>query len=268
MNIYTSITCRLIGGLSLVGSLVAVSAVSAADWGSLRGRFVFDGDAPDAAAISVTKDPEFCGKHDLKEESVMVSADGGLANAFVYLNPKRGKSVEVHPDYAKPDAKPIVLNNKGCRFEPHALVVYTAQPLEIRNSDPGVGHNTNGQTLRKNAKFNDMVSNETPVTKVFEKSESYPAEIACSIHPWMNAFVLIRENPYMVVSVADGSFAIKNIPAGEHEFVFWHEAKGNLRTISVGDAQTSKKGKVKLTIPAGGELDLGEIKITPADLDL
>jgi len=237
-----------------------------AGWGSLRGRFVFEGQPPPAESISITKDPEYCGKHDLKEETVTVSADGGLANAFVFLNPKRGETVAVHPDYDQPGIKPIILNNQGCRFEPHALVVYTAQPLEIRNSDPGVGHNTNGQTLGKNAKFNDMVSNQAPVTKKFGKSESQPAEIACSIHPWMKAYVLIRENPYMVVSTADGSFEIKNMPAGEHEFIFWHEAVKSLRGISVGGAETSNKGKVKLTIPADGELDLGEINVPSAAL--
>ena len=162
--------------------LVATSAW--AEWGSLKGRFVYSKGEVSPEKVNINKDVEYCAKHDVVSEEVVTGEKGALQNVFVYLYVKRGKSVEIHPDLQKVDEeKPVVLDNKGCRFVPHALIVRTKQPFEIRNSDPGIGHNTNAQTLLANPKFNEQVSNDTPITKVFEKSESYPAQLACNVRP-------------------------------------------------------------------------------------
>ena len=182
--------------------LLATSA-HAAGWGTIKGRIVLDGDAPSAESINVTKDAGFCGKHDLVEEKVVVGDDGSLSNAFVYLYVKRGKSVDIHPDYDKDANTPLKLDNKGCRFEPHALLVYTKHPLEIHNDDSGIAHNTNA-TLIRNAGFNNLISNESPFVVKFERSEPAPAPFGCNIHPWMTSNVLIRTYPYMAVTGKDG----------------------------------------------------------------
>ena len=256
--------------VSMVFTLIAATAVTAgaADWGTLKGKLVFDGKAGKPAAVKVTKDVEFCSEHELVEEKLTVGEEGGLANVFVYLYLKRGKKVDIHPDLAKPSEEPVVLDNKGCRFEPHAVIVRTDQPLEIRNSDAGIGHNTNAQTLRANPKFNEQVTNDSPIVKKFGKAEAYPAEVACNVHPWMKAYLLIRDNPYMAVTDAKGNFEIKNLPAGKHEFVFWHEAKGNIRNLKLGDSKTDRKGRAKITIKAGETLDLGEVKVAGGTLGL
>lgn len=243
-------------------TLAMVASATGADWGSLKGRLVFDGSPGDPAKINVNKDVEFCSKHNLVDETVDVGEKGGLTNVFIYLYIKKGKTVAVHPDLEKVGKEPIVLDNKGCRFEPHVLIVRTGQPLEIRNSDEGIGHNTNAQTLLRNPKFNEQVSNDSPIKKVFEKTEPYPAEVACNVHPWMKSFLLIRDNPYMAATGEDGSFEIKNLPAGKHEFIFWHEGKGNIRSLAVGGTKTSRKGRAKLEISAGETLDLGEVKVS------
>lgn len=247
--------------------LLAAPDTLAAEWGTLKGRFVYEGDAK-RPAIEPTKDTEFCSKYKLYNEEVVVGEDNALQNVFVYLylNLRRGETVDIHPDYLEAEVEPAVLDNQGCRFAPHAMTVWTRRPLEIRNSDEGIGHNTNAQTLFNNPKFNEQVANGSPIVKEFDKAESYPAEFACNVHPWMKGYVLIRDNPYMAVTDEKGEFEIKNIPAGEHKFVFWHEAKGNIRDLSVGDDETDRRGTATLEIPAGETLDLGEIKITPDHL--
>ncbi|MGI9428997.1 MAG: methylamine utilization protein [Bythopirellula sp.] len=242
-------------------ALAMTQAAHAADWGNLKGRLVFAGDAGTPAKINVNKDAEFCSQFKLVDEVLSVGEKGGLQNAFVYLYVKRGKSVDVHPDMEAPSDKAAVLDNKGCRFEPHAMIIRTGQTLEVRNSDEGVGHNTNASFI-KNPAFNQLIAAGSPITKVFEKNESIPAGVACNVHPWMKAYILIRDNPYMAVTRKDGSFEIKNIPAGKHEFIFWHELKGNLAGIDAGGEKTSRKGRAKLTIPAGETLDLGDIKVS------
>ncbi len=256
-----------LGMLTISLVLATVAPATGADWGSLKGRLIVDGSVAAPAALNVNKDTEFCGQNKLLDETIEVGEGGGLANAFVFLYLKRGKSVDVHPDLASSGSEPAVVDNKGCRFEPHVLLLRTQQTLEIRNSD-SVGHNTNFQTL-SNPAFNETIPASGSITKMFEKQESYPSNVVCNIHPWMKSFVLVRDNPYMTISGADGSFEISNMPAGELEFVFWHESKGNLKDVALGEAgKTDRKGRAKLEIPAGGTLDLGDIKIAPTALGL
>lgn len=262
-----SYTSRLLLLPAFVVALGFLSAAHAQEWGTLKGRFVFDGDVPEAKDVNVTKDTEFCSKHDLKDEEVVVGEKKGLANTFVYLYLKRGAKATIHPDLEKP-GEPIVLDNKGCRFEPHVLLVRTGQKLKITNSDQGIGHNTNA-ALNQNPTFNETVSNASPIIKEFSKSESYPVGVSCNVHPWMKAHMLIRDNPYMAISAADGTFEIAKLPAGKHEFIIWHESVANMKKLTVGSAgKTNSRGRIKIEIPAGGELDLGEIKVKPADLKL
>ena len=259
------IQATAIAGLTLaVFTTAGYSTAGAADWGTLKGKFIVDGDPGEPAALNVNKDVEYCGKHDLVDETIVVGDGDALANVFVYLYLKRGKNVEIHPDLEEP-GETVVLDNRGCRFEPHAMVLRTGQALEIRNSDKGIGHNTNF-TVISNPPFNEMVTNDAPIVKTLAKRESYPSVAQCSIHPWMKAHVLIRDNPYMAVTGEDGSFVIEKIPAGQHEFIFWHESKGNLKNLKAGKAKTDRRGRAKLKIPAGGELDLGEISIKVSDL--
>ena len=266
MNRYQRLSIHaVIAAMASVGLAGAALQATAAEWGSIKGKFTFEG-KDDAKPIPPTKDPAVCGKHEIPDERIVADDKGALQNVFVYLVVARGKTVEIHDDYKSGEKKAKVLDNKGCRFEPHAMTLWTEEPLEIRNSD-GIGHNTNAQQLvvRENVKFNESVPTGAPLTKKFAKSEPIPSQFSCSIHPWMNAYVLIRENPYMAVSAADGSFEIKNVPAGDQEFVFWHEAKGNLRDLKVGKEKCDRKGQVEIKIPAGETIDLGEIKV-PASL--
>src|SRR5262245_59345615 len=78
--------------LALCARLVAVL-----EWGDLDATFVFKGMPPAAKKIQPEKDPEYCGKHDLFEETLVVNKqNNGLANVVVYLlNTAKPK---IHPD--------------------------------------------------------------------------------------------------------------------------------------------------------------------------
>jgi len=132
----------------------AASVASGADWGDLTLTFTIDGKAPAAKAIVANKDPEVCGKQKLVDEALVVGGNGGIADVFVYLRPDSGK-VPVHPDYEKVAKNEIVMDNKGCRFEPHAAVLWTSQTLVLKNSDP-IGHNVKGD-VQSNPAFNPII---------------------------------------------------------------------------------------------------------------
>jgi hypothetical protein len=248
---------------ALVIPFVVVSAARADDWGTLTGRFVYDGKAPPEATITPNKDLEVCGKHPLYDESLVVGSDGGVANVFIW---NRTKDVKVAPEYAATAKDKAVLDNHNCRFQPHALAMRTSQPLEVKNSDP-MGHNTN-LALLVNPPQNGIIPAGSDHDLDLSLPENIPATVTCNIHPWMRAYLLVRPDPYFAVSDKDGKFEIKDLPAGsELEFQVWQEKAGNVDKVSIGGKDAKwKRGRFKYTIKPGAN-DLGDIKLDPAQFN-
>jgi plastocyanin len=227
----------------------------AEEWGTLKGRFTFGGAVPASSELKADKDVEVCGKHKLLSEEMVVGADKGVANVVVFV---RDKSVKVHPDLAAAKSEKVVLDNKDCRFEPHVAFVQTGQTLVLKNSDT-VGHNSNVATI-KNPPSNSLIPAGGESTVTFSNDEAIPAQVTCNIHPWMKSWLVVRPNPYAAVSKADGSFEIKNVPAGgELELQLWHEKAGYIGEVTIGGkAEKIAKGRKKVKV-AAGDNDLGEM---------
>jgi hypothetical protein len=59
----------------------------------------------------------------------------------------------------------------------------------------------------------------------------------------MKGFWVVVDHPYATVTAADGTFEIKNLPAGEHEFIVWQEAAGYIERsliVKVTDKGTTE----------------------------
>ena len=261
MSYLNGLFARRFSGARCAGSLLltlaaawSASDAGAEEWGTIKGRFKFGGTAPTAAELKADKDVEVCGKHKLVNEELAVGADGGVANVVVFV---RDKDVKVHPDLAATKTEKVVVDNASCRFEPHVLMVQTGQPLVLKNSD-SVGHNSNIATL-KNPPSNSLIPSGGESTVTFTSEEAIPAQLTCNIHPWMKAWLVVRPNPYGAVSKADGTFEIKNVPAGDIELQIWHEKAGYVGEMTIkGKAEKIAKGRKKITV-ASGDNDLGEM---------
>ena len=81
----------------------------------------------------------------------------------------------------------------------------------------------------------------------------------------MKGYLYVRGDPYMAVTAEDGTFEIANIPAGEHEFQFWHESVGYLKDVKFDGGKANRRGRADLEIAADETLELGEINV-PASL--
>jgi hypothetical protein len=58
----------------------------------------------------------------------------------------------------------------------------------------------------------------------------------------MQAWVWVLEHPYAVVTGADGSFELTDVPAGSYKLTVWHEALGEKTvdvTVGAGKATTT-----------------------------
>jgi len=239
-------------------SMVALAGVAQAqEWGDLEGTFVYKGTPPTPMKLQVTKDPEYCGKHNLVDESIVVNKDNaGIANVVVFLA-DMGKP-KIHPDYAKSEKDEVKVDNENCRFAPHVQGIRVGQTLVLGNKDP-LGHNTKADFFNNNA-FNDLIPASGSVKKTFTKAEAAPSAISCSIHPWMTGYLLIREDPYFAITDKDGKFSIKNLPTGEHTFTMWSNKYITDATVN-GKAEKWMRGKMKMNIKAG-QNSLGKIEVT------
>ncbi len=233
------------------------AAAEPTGWGTLTGTIQFSGDVPEAAPLSITKDVEVCGPFNLRDESLVVNPENkGIANVFVYLRTK----VKHHESYDAKQEDTVVFSNENCRFSPHAVAIWLPQTMEIKNDDP-VAHNTNINALgdSKGSTNQTLTPGATQVTQ-FGRKQNAPIPATCSIHPWMNGFILPTDTPYFAVTDENGQFTIENVPAGiELEFQVWHEKAGNLAAKS-----DWKNGRMKVTLEPDQNTDLGEVQAVSA----
>ena len=175
--------------------------------------------------------PCHAGAGPLKDETVVVNDDGTLANVFVYLAsapPSDGSSREA-----------TVLDQKDCRYVPHAVGVQVGQTLRVRSSDAGTMHNVHYNPA-KNAAANfglTVAGAEKDVT--FDAGAEF-IRVKCDVHPWMTAWIGVFDSPFFAVTgETGGSFEIARVPAGEYKLVAWHEMYGTMeRTVNVKDNET------------------------------
>jgi hypothetical protein len=252
--------------LATAAILLTASAAQAAGWGDLTATFVFDGKAPVPKPIAVTKDQQYCGKFGLVDQSLVVNAkNGGIQNVVVYLMPSASQKVPISPDYEKTAKDAVEVDNNHCHFEPHIVLMRTSQTLVLANTDP-IGHNTKGD-LFNNGSFNDLIPAGGKIKKTFSQGEKQMSPLACSIHPWMSGYLLVKDDPYFGVSDADGKLTIKSLPVGKWTFVVWQEKGGYMDAVTQNGKKTEwKRGRVTVDIKAGAN-DLGTIKIPASTID-
>jgi plastocyanin len=225
-------------------------------WATVRGRFVLDGELPAPKALEVTKDQEVCGVHPLFNESI-VTKGNALANVVVYV---RTPKIPIHEDYKASANGSVTIDNRNCRFEPHVAHVSVGQTLVVHNSD-SVAHNTNvaGKVLQTNP----LIPSNSDVQIKIEAPESVPVPLSCNIHPWMKGRVAVTANPYGAVSKDDGTFELKDLPAGELELQIWQEAAENL-DVSNPKLQKTGPGRYKISLQPKEEVDLKDIVVPAA----
>ena len=228
------------------GATAKAAVVTGTGWGTLKGTIKLAGNAPEASYLSTSnKDGAVCGSQVPNETLVVDPASKGIANVVVFAR----KVSRVKEELAKPPTAEAVFDQKGCLFLSHVLVVRTKQPLILKNSD-AVGHNTAGAPPG-NPPFNPLLPAGSTAPYQFVKQLSSPSEATCSIHPWMKAYLMARDDPYFAVTKKDGTFEIPNLPAGEDiEFQVWHERATSLTAGKVA------KGRVKLKLAENGTEDL------------
>lgn len=178
------------------------------------------GKRPSRKPIDMGEDPACTQAHHGKpyDESLLVSPNGSLANAFIYIEKGlEGKRFEV-------PTNPVIIDQKGCWFRPRVLGIQSGQVLQVINSDP-VTHNIHPLAQINRDWNHSQGPGDAPLSRKFLKPEVM-IRVKCNIHSWMHAFIGVLDHPYFDVSKDDGHFEIKNLPPGTYTLAVWQENLG------------------------------------------
>jgi len=256
-------------------------------WGSIKGKVVWaKADAPPEKKAAVdpnNADAKFCLQHgELPDEEVVVDPKTmAVANVFVYL--RKVDEADIHSSYpktadevAKKDAEefkklngvgfdevqdalkagkvdveklkaPAMIDQRSCRYIPHALAVRTGQIVLVKNPET-VSHNVNFQGFENENRENLNMPPKSVVTKKLVP-ETAVVNVGCNIHGWMKMGVLVVDHPYVAVTGADGTFELKNVKPGEHVVV-----------VRNSNGQFIRRNDLKVTVSANEVKDVGEVK--------
>ena len=128
-------------------------------------------------------------------------------------------SVEGIEGSFSPSQEPHVMDQRGKVFIPFILPMLKGEQVRFLNSDPFL-HNIHPYLGRKSL-FNVAVpSGGKPITKTF--NDVGEIVILCNVHPEMEAWIVVRENPYFAVTDAEGKYQIQDVPAGTYTVTAWH----------------------------------------------
>jgi len=214
----------------------AAAPAAAAGNASVSGKVTFEGTAPAPERVKLNADPKCAAMHKegMERQPIHVK-DGGLADVLVYV--KSGLK-GTYP----PPTEAVLLDQQGCDYHPHMVVLRAGQPLKIRNSDDTL-HNIHPRPTL-NGEFNigqprQGMESVREGEKGFNKPEVM-IPVGCDVHPWMRAYISVLANPFFAVTKDDGTFEIKGLPAGEYEIEAYH---GKLKTqdqkITVKDGEAA-----------------------------
>jgi hypothetical protein len=241
-----------------LGSSGARAQNAAGGWGMIKGQVIFGGDQiPERQKLKVDKDKEHClGEGDLYDETWVVrKKDKGVRDVFIWLEDP-DNPLPIHPNLQNPPKNDVSIDQPRCQFVPHALAMRKGQALLAKNSSP-ISHNFKyGGHPLVNPGGNFLMSAKCkPIPIKNLKADKLPVQVACNIHPWMQAWVRVFDHPYYAVTGEDGRFEIKLAPAGNFRLKVWHPGSGwlggakgrNGQAITINADQTTDVGQLKLT---------------------
>jgi plastocyanin len=215
---------------------------AAGDFATLKGSVKIKGEIPKRKRLPTQADPKCAamhGKDGLYSEDVVADAAGNVQWALVYVKDGLGERKYTPPK------EPAIVEQKGCRFEPHVFGVQAGQDVKFRNGD-NLMHIVH-VTPKNNREFG--FSQEKPGeerVKVFANKETI--RVFCDVHQWMVAWAVVLDHPLFAVTGPDGKYTLKNLPPGKYTIEVWHEKyKPVTQEIEVKAKETKTAALLELT---------------------
>ena len=213
--------------------------VDPATVGEITGVVKFDGAVPHPRMIRMGQDP-VCQKanHDkpVYFQDGEVNSNHTLPYVFVYVKKGAGQY-----DWTPP-SEPVVLDQKGCMYEPHVMGVMVGQQFKVINSDPTT-HNIHPMPADNRAWNESQPPGAPPITKTWARPEVM-VPVKCNEHPWMRCYIGVTKSPLYAVTGDDGTFTIQGVPPGTYTLGFWTATFGTQEQ----QVTVPPKGTAKVTV--------------------
>jgi hypothetical protein len=220
---------KLLTTLTATATLACLPAAFGAD---ITGKVTLNGNPPAEKPIPLDANCTKVQPKAITTRHYVVGQDKGLGNVFVWV--KAGVSKKYDPP-----AKPAILDQTGCEYQPYMQGMQTGQTLKIVNSDPFL-HNVNCQPTN-NPGFNmAQITKGQTSDKTFGKQEVF-VRFKCDVHPWMFAYIGVVDHPFFAVTDKDGNFKLAGLPAGKYTIEARHLKAGVTTqeiTVAEGDQKT------------------------------
>ena len=145
------------------------------------------------------------------------------ADAVVYIQEATG---------GKPSAR-VMMDQVKFQFLPHVLAVVLGTTVQFHNGDP-TPHNVFSPDYEK-YNLGTWPSGQSK-DYTFAKCAKFPCVYTqlCRVHPEMEGFVVVLQNPYFAVSDRTGHYDIPNVPPGQYTLAVWHpKLKAQQKSITV-----------------------------------
>lgn len=136
--------------------------------------------------------------------------------------------------FVPPDRHPV-MDQIELTFVPYALPVLIGTTVDFHNSDDVLnniftpswtGHKFNLGTYPKG------------VVRSFTFDRLGVVALLCNIHPDMEGYILVLQNPYFTIPDKEGRYQIKDIPPGIYDLRIWYKTKiSPVQTITVEKGQ-------------------------------
>ena len=237
------------------GSAAAIEhPVDEATAGRVTGTVRFTGTPPADESIDMSEEPACAEVHTTPptRKQVLVGADGGLANVYVYVKEGLDSSLQF------PAGEGEVLDQEGCEYLPHVVALSAGEQLTVRNSDP-VLHNVNA-TPSVNRGFNRSQPQEGMEFQTSFAQPEVMIPVRCDVHGWMESYIGVTSHPYHAVTGENGSFTLERLPPGTYTLEAWHERYGTAtQTVEV-----PQSGEVEVTFEFDESMAGRHVPLAPA----
>lgn len=131
-------------------------------------------------------------------------------------SPKGGGGAVVYVVHAAgqfaPPTKPAEMDQRKMSFVPYILPILVGTTVEFKNDDQ-VNHNV----FTPDGEGYNLGTWGPGQSKahLFDKAGVYTQ--LCSLHPEMEAYIVVAQNPYFAVAKEDGTFTIAGVPDGTYQ---------------------------------------------------
>jgi len=192
--------------------------------GTLTGRVNLAGLMPKARSFHLIHAPniEFCtrmsdGKGHRILHDFTVSKKGGLQDTIIAIQGiKRGKPFP---------RKLQTLQLSLCHADKYVIGIKNGEDILIENRDP-IKHEIATYEIygahRNQTSNKSVLPVNSQIRSAFIKPDAPEFILKCNLHPFLQTRGYIVDNPYFVVSDAEGNFNIDHIPPGTYEVTAWH----------------------------------------------